>query len=150
MEAVIAACDTCFLGMADTDGTPYVLPMNFAYLDGVVYMHSAQEGSKIDIIERNPNVCITFCSVDKIVCQNPDIACSYSMHAISVTGWGKVVYENDPDSKINVLNIFMRHYTGKTFNYAAPAVKNVKIWRVALEKITCKETGVSLSPQKNG
>jgi hypothetical protein len=48
-----------------------------------------------------------------------------------------------------MLNIFMEHYTGKTFSYAAPAVKNVKIWRVAFEKLTCKETGVSLNPRKN-
>lgn len=30
------------VGMADTDGTPYVLPMNFGYKDGVIYLHSAQ------------------------------------------------------------------------------------------------------------
>lgn len=44
IEATIKKCDICYVGLADTDGTPYVLPMNFGYRDGVIYLHSAQEG----------------------------------------------------------------------------------------------------------
>ena len=29
IESIIRQSDVCFVGMADTDGTPYVLPMNF-------------------------------------------------------------------------------------------------------------------------
>ena len=60
IEATIKKCDICYVGLADTDGTPYVLPMNFGYRDGVIYLHSAQEGRSISILERNPRVCITF------------------------------------------------------------------------------------------
>ncbi|MDR1357680.1 MAG: pyridoxamine 5'-phosphate oxidase family protein [Tannerellaceae bacterium] len=149
IEAAIMACDTCFVGMTDTGGEPYVIPMNFAYLDGTVYLHSAQEGRKAGIIERNPNVCITFCSVDKIVCRDPGVACSYSAHAISVIGWGEVIYEDDFDRKTGILNLFMKRYTGRDFTYGAPAVRNVKVWKVALEKVTCKETGVLRNPHKD-
>ena len=58
IEATIKKCDICYVGLADTDGTPYVLPMNFGYRDGVIYLHSAQEGRSISILERNPRVCI--------------------------------------------------------------------------------------------
>lgn len=44
IESIIRQSDVCFVGMADTDGTPYVLPMNFGYKDGVIYLHSAQDG----------------------------------------------------------------------------------------------------------
>ena len=44
IEATIKKCDICYVGLADTDGTPYVLPMNFGYRDGVIYLHSAQDG----------------------------------------------------------------------------------------------------------
>ena len=44
IEETIKKCDICYVGLADTDGTPYVLPMNFGYRDGVIYLHSAQEG----------------------------------------------------------------------------------------------------------
>ena len=38
IEATIKKCDICYVGLADTDGTPYVLPMNFGYRDGVIYL----------------------------------------------------------------------------------------------------------------
>ena len=44
IESVLKQCSICFVGMADTDGTPYVIPMNFGYKDGSLYLHSAQEG----------------------------------------------------------------------------------------------------------
>ena len=61
IESVLKQCSICFVGMADTDGTPYVIPMNFGYKDGSLYLHSAQEGRSISILNRNPRVCISFC-----------------------------------------------------------------------------------------
>lgn len=141
IEATIRSCKICFLGMADTDGTPYVLPMNFGYQDGVVYLHSAQTGRSISILERNPGVCITFCTDTDLVFQHPKVACSYRMRSRSVIGWGTVEYEEDFQKKVDVLNIIMRQYSDKTFEYSDPAVVNVKIWKVALTEITCKEFG---------
>ena len=51
IEETIKKCDICYVGLADTDGTPYVLPMNFGYRDGVIYLHSAQEGRSISVLE---------------------------------------------------------------------------------------------------
>ncbi len=141
IETTIRSCDICFLGMADTDGTPYVLPMNFGYQDGIVYLHSAQEGSSISILERNPKVCITFCTDTDLVFQHPKVACSYRMHSKSVIAWGEVTYEEDLDLKVEALNIIMKQYSDKTFEYSNPAVVNVKIWKVKLDKVTCKEFG---------
>jgi nitroimidazol reductase NimA-like FMN-containing flavoprotein (pyridoxamine 5'-phosphate oxidase superfamily) len=62
IEKVIRACRLCYVGMADENGRPYVLPMNFGYEEGMIYLHSAQEGRSISILEKNPQVCITFCT----------------------------------------------------------------------------------------
>ena len=88
IEATIKKCDICYVGLADTDGTPYVLPMNFGYRDGVIYLHSAQEGRSISILERNPRVCITFSTDHDLVFQHPEVACSYRMRSKSVICWG--------------------------------------------------------------
>ncbi|MDR3194288.1 MAG: pyridoxamine 5'-phosphate oxidase family protein [Tannerella sp.] len=146
MEAVIRRCDICFVGMAGTDGIPYVLPMNFGYAGGVIYLHSAQEGGSITLLRQNPNVCIAFNTENELVYQHPDMACSYRMRSRSVIAWGKVVFENDFDRKTEALNILMRQYSDKTFRYARPAVENVKIWRVTVEKMTCKEFGAPHKP----
>ena len=66
IESVLKQCSICFVGMADTDGTPYVIPMNFGYKDGSLYLHSAQEGRSISILNRNPRVCISFCPTTEL------------------------------------------------------------------------------------
>lgn len=143
IEAIIRSCKVCFVGMADTDGTPYVIPMNFGYRDGVIYLHSAQEGHSISILERNPKVCITFSTDHDLVYQHPEVACSYSTRSKSVITSGEVRFEEDFERKTEALNIIMKQYTDKEFKYSDPAVKNVKIWVVDAQEITCKEFGVS-------
>ncbi len=141
IESIIRASDICYVGMADTDGTPYVLPMNFGYKDGVVYLHSAREGRSISIIERNSKVCITFSTDHELVFQHPQVACSYRMRSKSVMGWGNVLFEEEFDKKVEALHIIMKQYSDKEFKYSDPAVKNVKIWKVHLDAVTCKEFG---------
>lgn len=141
IEAIIARSKVCYVGLADTDGTPYVLPMNFGYRDNMIYLHSAQEGTSIDILSRNNRICITFSIDHSLVFQHPKVACSYRMKSKSVMAWGKVQYEEDFDRKVEMLNIIMKQYSDKEFTYSEPAVVNVKVWKVAIEKITCKAFG---------
>lgn len=147
IEEAIRQCQVCSVGMVDTDGTPYVIPMSFGYEENIVYLHSGQEGRSISILEKNPNVCLSFCTDPKIVFQHPQVACSYSAHSKSVIGWGRVVFEEDYDEKVKALNLIMQQYSDKTFEFNRPAVLNVKIWKVELQKVTCKEFGTS--PHKN-
>lgn len=149
IEAIIRSCKICFVGMAETDGTPYVIPMNFGYQNGVIYLHSAQEGRSISILERNPKVCITFSTDHDLVFQHPDVACSYSTRSKSVMAWGEVKFEEDFDKKTEALNIIMKQYSDKQFRYSDPAVKNVKIWIIDPVKVTCKEFGASYDRYKN-
>ena len=130
IESIIRQSDVCFVGMADTDGTPYVLPMNFGYKDGVIYLHSAQDGRSISILERNPKVCITFSIDHALVFQHPEVACSYRMRS-----------KSDFDKKVEALDIIMKQYSDKTFRYSDPAVRNVKIWTVDIDEVSCKEFG---------
>jgi len=141
IEAVIRQCDVCFVGMADPDGTPYVLPMNFGYSAGVLYLHSAQEGRSIDILKRNPKVCVAFNPRNELVWQHPGMACSYRMRGSSVIAWGTVVFEEDMDRKKAALDILMKQYTTTETQFSDPAVANVKIWRITFDKVTCKEFG---------
>lgn len=142
IEETIRESKICFVAMADTDGTPYVIPMNFGYQDNVLYLHSAQEGQSISILEKNPKVCISFCSDIQLVYQHPEVACSYSMRSKSVVGWGSVVFETDYDEKVKALQLIMKQYADRAFEFNRPAVQNVKIWKVELEKVSCKEFGL--------
>jgi nitroimidazol reductase NimA-like FMN-containing flavoprotein (pyridoxamine 5'-phosphate oxidase superfamily) len=144
METVILASKICHAGFAGTDGTPYVIPMNFGYREGVIYFHSARKGTAIDMLDRNNKVCVVFCSDPQIVSQHPEVACSYTAKASSVIAYGTVAFEEDFSKKIEALNIIMQQYTGKSFDYGTPAVNNVKIWKIKVDKMTCKSFGNSL------
>lgn len=141
IESTIRKCDVCFVGLADTDGTPYVLPMNFGYHEGVIYLHSAHEGRSISILGRNPKICITFSTDHDLVFQHPKVACSYRMRAKSVICWGKVTFIEDPALKVEALDVIMKQYSDLAFKYSDPAIANVKIWKVEIEEISCKEFG---------
>lgn len=142
IESIILQCDACFVGITDLEGNPYVIPMNFGYDQGNLYLHSGPEGGKIAMIERNNNVCITFSAGHKLVYQHEKVACSYSMRSDSAMCWGKVTFLEDMEEKRHALDIIMRHYTDKEFSYSDPAVRNVKVWKVEIEKMTGKVFGL--------
>lgn len=141
IEQIIRSCDVCYAGMIDQTGMPYVIPMNFGYNNGIIYLHSAQEGSCIEMLEHNPKICITFCTERELVYQHPEVACSYRMRTKSVICRGVVEFVEEPEQKREALDILMKQYTDRTFVYSEPSVRNVKIWRVKPESIGCKEFG---------
>lgn len=141
IEEIIKGCKVCYLGLIDTEGLPYVIPMNFGYQDDIIYMHSAPDGHSIRSLEKNPDVCVTFCSETKLSFQHSEVACSYRMKGSSVMCRGKVEFVEDFDEKVEVLNILMKHYTNKYFEYSNPAVVNVKVWKIEIDSITSREFG---------
>ncbi len=149
IESVIESCDVCFVGMVDRDGNPYVLPMNFGYSDRTVYLHSAPDGRKIDILNSNKSVCITFSTDSDLVYQHKQVACSYRMRSTSVIITGKVEFVEDDAGKIEILDILMENYSVDDFKYSKPAVRNVKVWRVKAETMTCREFGAPAKKYKD-
>lgn len=53
IEAIIRKCPYCTVGITDSEGNPYVIPMNFAYRDGIIYLHSGPEGGKVTMAEHH-------------------------------------------------------------------------------------------------
>jgi len=149
IEAILSKAKVCFVAMAGSDGAPYVIPMNFGYKEGVFYLHSGpHEGRKMEVLKQNPRVCIAVNVGEELAWQHPDVACSYGMRAESVVAEGAVEFVNDLNEKIEIMNIFMQGYTGRDFTYSTPAIKNVIVWRVKVEKMNCKCKGFGLRPNK--
>ena len=141
LEEIIHQCDVCFIGLTERDGSAYVIPMNFGYAAGELILHSGPEGKHVNLISIDNRICVTFCSVRKLVNQHPDVACSYSMLSKSVLCKGKVTFIEDLTEKEAAMNLTMKNYTDKTFKYSKPALMNVKIWRVTIEEMTAKAFG---------
>lgn len=141
INEIIKSCDLCNLGVIDTEGRPYVVPMNFGYLDGYIYLHGANFGLLIDSLKKNPEACITFCTDTVLAYQNVDVACSYRVKGKSVIVRGKIEFIHDFDQKVDALNSLMAQFTDKKFTYNSPAVKNVEVYRMKMDDFTAKEFG---------
>lgn len=141
LEEIINKCDLCHVAMVDKDNMPYVLPFNFGYGNGEIYLHSAQQGKKIDILKNNNNVCVAFSTDYNLRYQSEDVACSYSWKYRSVLAYGKVEFITDFNKKVDALNTFMRNYSDRKFTYNDPAVKDVNCYKVVIEKLDGRAYG---------
>ena len=115
---------------------------DFAYADGVVYLHSGPTGTKQALVKRRPQVCITFCHGHELVWMHEQMACSYSMKSRSVVCRGRVRLVEDMAEKRRALDLMMRHYTAAPCGYSEPAVRNVQVWAVKLDSLSCRSFGL--------
>lgn len=142
IEPIIKKCDVCYVAMSDTNNRPYVVPFNFGYADGVLYLHSDPNGKKIDILKSNPYVCINLTTDHELFHITESVACSYGMRYKSIIIDGKVEFITAKKDKINALNIFMDQYVSdKEFTYSDPAIENVCVYKVKVEEFSCKLYG---------
>jgi nitroimidazol reductase NimA-like FMN-containing flavoprotein (pyridoxamine 5'-phosphate oxidase superfamily) len=148
IEAVIRRADVCRLGLSD-DGQPYIVPVNFGYEDGVIFVHSAPEGRKIDIIKRNPRVCFEVDVGHELV--KAEAACDWTARYESVIGFGKASIVEDDASKRRGLDVIMRHYAAEgagsgagagdgAYAYKDAALRKMVIIRVDIESMTGKRS----------
>ena len=56
-------------------GEPYIVPMNYAYVQGRILMHTHRDGKKVRDINANPRVCFEVDSGEMIEGDDP---CGYS------------------------------------------------------------------------
>lgn len=141
IDEIISKCEVCYVGMVDDEGLPYVVPFNFGYSEGVIYLHSAQTGHKMDILRSKPDVCVVFSTDHLLRAQSEQVACSYSMHYRSVQAFGKIEFIEDKEEKIRILNFIMANYTEREFRYNDPSLREVCTFRVNVSRFSGKIFG---------
>jgi nitroimidazol reductase NimA-like FMN-containing flavoprotein (pyridoxamine 5'-phosphate oxidase superfamily) len=57
IEQFLACARVGHLGLCFEDGSPYVVPVGFAYADGKIFFHTCNKGLKMTALRRNVNVC---------------------------------------------------------------------------------------------
>lgn len=55
------------LAVAGDEGWPYAVPMNYVLSNGLLYLHCARAGYKLDAIRRDERVCFTVVLRDELV-----------------------------------------------------------------------------------
>ncbi|MBP3964570.1 pyridoxamine 5'-phosphate oxidase family protein [Paenibacillus lignilyticus] len=60
IQSFLEQARTGFLGLSAGD-VPYVIPLNYVWVNNAIYFHGAEEGRKITYIAQNPQACFTVC-----------------------------------------------------------------------------------------
>lgn len=105
IEEILSDSEICRLAMMDGD-RPYILPFNYGYREHCIYIHCAPEGKKIDLLQKNPEVCFEIEHTAELI--EDEKACKWSELYRSVIGYGKVEIITDFEQKLNGLEIIMR------------------------------------------
>ena len=139
IKRILDTAKVLHLGLA-VDNEPYVVPMNYGYVleDGklVLYLHSAVQGKKLDMLRANPNV---FFSID---CDRMPfegrVPCQYGLVYSSIMGRGTATIVEDVEEKKQAMTILMKTQTGKDFTFEDRLVSIVAVIRIDVAEYTAK------------
>ena len=126
--------------MIDED-RPYVVPLHYGYTleNGrlTLYLHSAKEGRKLDVLRKNDRVAFVL-ETDVSLVSGGDLPCKYGAAYASVMGEGRALILTDPTEKAAALKTLMRTQTGRDFPIAEVMAETVAVIRVDVETYSAK------------
>ena len=96
IEDIMKKALVCRIAMCD-NGAPYLVPVNFGYENNAIYIHTAYEGKKIDILRKNNRVCFEMESDVQLV--SGDAVCDWGTLYASVIGHGRAEFIEDQEGK---------------------------------------------------
>ena len=127
------------LGLA-VNNEPYVVPMNYGYCleDGklVLYLHSAVQGKKLDMIQANSNVFFEM-DCDRMPFEGK-VPCQYGLVYSSIMGRGVAHIIEDVEEKKTAMTLLMNTQTGKDFTFNDRLVSIVAVIRIDVTEYTAK------------
>lgn len=139
IEKILNEAEVIRLAMVD-EGDPYLVAMNFAYADGFIYMHSAKEGRKIDVLKKNNKVAFQADTGVELLLKEE--ACSCGTRYMSIFGTGRTFLIDEKEEKSKALDAIMTKHTGRVgFEYPEKVFEKTLIIKVEIESMTGKKSG---------
>jgi len=128
------------LGTIGNDGYPRIKPLNFVYLNGKIYFHSAKEGEKIDDIVRDSRVVFEIDEPMGYVKSgiNP---CSAKFLYRSLMIKGRAAIVDDDEERLLALRSLMEKYhpEGGYGEFLTEKLNLTAVVRIDIEEMTGKE-----------
>ena len=139
IRAILDTAKVVHLGLC-VDNEPYVVPMNYGYTmeEGklALYLHSAVQGKKLDMIRKNPRVFIEMdCDRQPFEGEKP---CQYGLSYSSLMGRGTAHIIEDVAEKERAMTMLMKTQTNKDFTFNERLVSIVAVIRIDVEEYTAK------------
>lgn len=137
--------DVCCVAFQN-EPCPYLIPLNYgAQMEEgklVLYFHGAAEGTKLEMMKRNPNVSFTIFGNNKIILET-EPACKSTTSFDSVCGNGRaeILPEEEKKKGLAVLMNHMSRDGGAVFNegsFPDAAVRSTTVWKITAEYVVGK------------
>ena len=135
---ILYRCDTVRVAMHG-EGYPYVVPVSFGMevVEGraILYFHCAQQGMKLELLDKDPRVCVEgdlFLGIEKTP---HGITARYE----SVVGFGTCCFVTDAAEVRHGLELLTGHYGFSDYPLDRCAgIDHLRIGKIVLEEITGK------------
>ena len=129
MEALLVRRAIGQLATTTEDG-PYVVPVNYLFAEGCIYLHSGPKGRKIEALRTDPRVCFL---VDEA---GPQVTwergCGISQIYESVMCFGKAEFVEGLEERRRILDMMVHKFVPAD---ASPPLLNVNVGKTAVIKI---------------
>ncbi len=140
IEAVIGAgryavCALC------SENEPYVVTLSYGYdrRANRLYFHCAAEGRKIDILRKNPIVCLTIIEDNGYI----EHECSHAYRTVVIRG--KMEFVSDEEERLHAIRALIDHFEKEPALLAGKIDSSSEEWkrtcmlRLAIDESSCKE-----------
>ena len=135
---ILRRCNTIRIAIQG-ETCPYVVPVSFGMevVDGraVVYFHCAQKGLKLDLLEKNSQVCVEgdiFIKVEKTA---HGITTRYE----SVIGFGKCNFVKEEEEILHGLSLLTDHYGYTAYPFdRCSGLTHLLVGKIVLDELTGK------------
>jgi nitroimidazol reductase NimA-like FMN-containing flavoprotein (pyridoxamine 5'-phosphate oxidase superfamily) len=138
LEEILQGATICRMAMMDGD-LPYIIPFNYGYRDGCLFIHSAPEGKKIDLLMKKSHVCFEVEDISELI--KGEKACDWTTRYRSVVGYGDVEILSDAASKQLGLEVIMaQHGAPELVEFNQKNLDRMVILKLTITSMTGKES----------
>lgn len=104
-RTIMESCDFAVLSTTDNENMPYGVPVSVVLEENHLYFHCAKAGRKLENIQQNPHVCLTFAKLRLVDSEN------FTTRYESVIAEGTASFIEEETEKRHALQLLCRRYT---------------------------------------
>ncbi len=135
---ILKGSKVCRLALNDTE-VPYIIPLDYGYIEDALYFHSATKGTKLDLIRKDNRAAFEIEYYSEIL--KSDISCEWTTKYRSVIGRGEIETFDSLEDKRKGLEIIMQHNGKYNNHFEDKMLKRVAVYRLKITELKAKQSG---------
>jgi len=110
MRTLLAEEEIGHLALSE-NGNPYVVPINYAFMDGKIVMHCGMTGLKLDMIRKNPSCCLAVNRHPDKVRYHAEKKCHYRYQSVIV--YGKARFVESAEDRLEWIRKYRQYFNDR-------------------------------------